>query len=442
MNIALHNFYHLPQLLSRGGIHNYVLELIKQGKIRYLFFDDKSYKNLYGVPITSLIDQIKSLYSWKDLGLSNTEIIFSAKTLKSKADVLLNFNGVIDNDMVPAVKNFNGLKIFHVMDFFWLQPGSVQYKKLKEMGVDYLMSYGSSDKYNGYFQKTFPDYLGKVIPVPFGFTPKYKVITPFDKRIKKCIALGSVLPNWRGKEPEFYWKEQAKFYKGERWLHKFRRMLVENRKNLSDIMDSFLPIFPKISDHSRDFVQVFNNYQMFVACESIYYFPSAKTFEGTAAGCIQVCSTHPCFSDLGFKDGVNCIKHREFDIEDFREKVSFYLKHQDKLKKIGENGTKLVRENYSHATVANNLYNNIKKIYERWGKSHSDNIESDPKINLDFSRVWTNPYNNRFKQYSPSMFIRMKNRLIVFVALVISFLHLKVLGPLWTSLATRLKTVF
>lgn len=441
MKVALHNFYHLPQLISRGGIHNYVLELIKQGRIDYLFFDDKSFKNIYGMPITATIDRIRLLYSLKDLGLDKTEIIFSSKVLNSKVDVLLNFNGVIDNDLVDSIKNFKGLKIFHTQDFFWLQPGSEKNKKLKDMGVDYLMSFTSSDKYNSYFQQTFTDYIGKIIPVPFGFTSRFENIIPFEKRIQKCVALGSVLPNRRNKEPEYYWIEQATFYKNEKWLHKFRRMLVENRKYLSQVMDSKLPVYPELVDYDFNIVDTFNSYQMFVNCETIYQFPSAKTFEGCAAGCVLVCSEHPLYSDLGFKDGVNCIKHKEYDIEDFKTKIEFYLKHQDKLKVIQENGTKFVRENFSHAMIANNLFNTIEKIYNKWEENHSDQVKTSSKLNLDLSKIWINPHTNHFdySRNSQSISIKLKNNLIIYSGIIISFLHIKILGPFWSFIFTKIK---
>ena len=40
VNIAIHNLHKLPQLAARGNINGYVLELIKRGYIRYLYFDD------------------------------------------------------------------------------------------------------------------------------------------------------------------------------------------------------------------------------------------------------------------------------------------------------------------------------------------------------------------------------------------------------------------
>lgn len=431
MNIAIQNFYHLPQLLSRGGVHNYVLELIKQGHIKYLYFDDRFFKNMYGVPITSTIDRIRSSYSWKDLGLDKTEIIFSSNVLKSKVDVLLNFNGVVDNDMTESVKGFNGLKIFHIMDFFWIQPGSEQYKKLKKMGVDYLMSYGSCDKYSSYFQHTYPDYLGKVIPVPFGFAPRFKDTTPFEKRTQKCVALGSLLPTRRKDAPRSFWIETANFYKNEKWLHKFRRMLVESKKELSDVVDSMLPVFPDLADHTYDIVKTFNDYQMFTTCETIYYFPTAKSFEGPAAGCVQVCSNHPLFTDLGFKDGINCIRHREFDVADFKDKVNFYLKHQNKLKEIQENSTKFVRENFSHAAVANNLYNAIKQI-------HDQQIIGGSNIKK-FSKIWTTPYlRPRISRRPQSFSINAKNYLIILLFIVISFTHIKIIGPSWSFIFTNI----
>lgn len=441
MNIAIHNFYHLPQLLSRGGIHNYVLELIKQGKIKYLYFDDRYFKNIYRAPMTATFNQIRSLYSWQDLGLDKTEIIFSSKVLNNKVDVLLNFNGVVDNDLTNSVKNFNGLKIFHIMDYFWIQPGSIQYKKLNDLGVNYLMSYGSPDKYCGYFQKNYPDFVGKVIPVPFGFAPRFKNITLFEKRIQKCIALGSINPLKRPDAPEPFWIEPANYFINEKWMHKFRRILLENKKPLASIMDSLLPVYPHVADHKYDIVQVLNNYQMFTSCESIYYFPTAKSFEGPAAGSVQVCSDHPCFSDIGFKDGVNCIKHKEYNVKDFKEKVDYYLKHQAKLKKIQENGTKFVREYYSHSAVANNLYNAVEKIYNQWENASSSNIRSNPKLDLDSKKVWINPYVNSSQnlKYTQSITVKIKNYLIVYLLIIFSFMHIKILGPLWSFIFTRMQ---
>lgn len=386
MKIAIHNLHYLPQLTNRGGINNYLLEMIKQGNIDYLYFDQLYFKNHYGTPVTKTIQDIFSQYNWKSLGLDKTEIIFSSKKLHSQVDVLLNFNGVIDTDLVPAVRDFKGMKIFHIMDYFWVQPASQQYRRLKELGVDYLAAYGNFDKYDSYFQSKYPDYLRKVIPIPYGFAPRFIVKTPFSERKKKCVALGSVNSLKRPDAPLPFWIEPYKyFWPKEKWMHKFRRMLVEKRKKLSPIMDSLLPVYPDIVDHAYDIAQTLNDYQMFVTCESIYNFPTAKSFEGPAAGSVQVCSDHSCFADLGFIDGINCIKHKELDVDDFVDKIVYYQKNQSKLEEIQKNGTTFVRENYSHVQIAAKFHETIKQIYEGHQKFPG------AKLQVNFRNNWTRP---------------------------------------------------
>ena len=108
-----------------------------------------------------------------------------------------------------------------------------------------------------------------------------------------------------------------------------------------------------------------NAYRMFVTCESILFFPPAKTFEGPATGAVMICSDHECNQVLGFADGVNCIMHRQFDVDDFHDKVSYYLDHPEELRAIHERGTRFVRREYSHEAVARKLHDDITAVYEQ-----------------------------------------------------------------------------
>lgn len=364
MNIAIHNIHKLPNL-SNLRIHNYVLELVKKGFVKYLYFDGLDFRNNYGLPLLRLLEELKKQYNWADLGLDKTEIIFSSKKLRNKCDVLLNFNSARVEEFTEGVRKFDGLKIFHLMDYFWIDPGSRKYQRLKDYGVDYLFNYSSPDKYCPYFKKYFPDYIGKVIPVSFGFSPRFKEEKSFEERKKKCVALGSVNPFRPADSDPINYIETANFYKNEKWLHRFRRMLVENKDQLFGVMDSMLPVFPEYKDFKYDLVEKFNEYQMFVSDETMFYFPTAKTYEGPASGAVMVCSDHPCFTDLGFIDGVNCIKHRQLDILDFKEKVNYYIKNEDKLEKIQKAGTDFVLKEYSHSAIADKLYLDISEICNR-----------------------------------------------------------------------------
>jgi hypothetical protein len=361
--IAIHNLHKLPNL-STFKIHNYVLELILQGHIEYLYFDERNLLKNWRTKV-SAINQIRKKYGWKELGLNKVKFIFTEKGLNKNCDILLNFNSTQPEEFTPAIKRFKGVKIFHLMDYFWYEPGSDKYKRLKEYNVDYLMSYSSSDKNCPYFQKYFPDYIGKVIAVPFGFPSRFVSETPFKDRKNKCVALGSVNPFRPADSAPKNYQETADFYKDEPFLHKFRRMIVENMPKLESEIDSKLPVFPQYKDYKYDIVKTFNEYKMFTCDETMFFFPTAKTYEGTACGSVMVCSDHPCFTEFGFEDGVNCIKHRQFDIDHLKEKIKYYQENPAELSKIAERSLAFTRKNYSHPAVANKIYKEFVKVYEK-----------------------------------------------------------------------------
>ncbi|MBI6546240.1 MAG: glycosyltransferase family 1 protein, partial [Cyanobacteria bacterium NC_groundwater_1444_Ag_S-0.65um_54_12] len=262
------------------------------------------------------------------------------------------FNGTLSGDLDRKIKNFAGMKIWHVNDYFWNEPGSIINQKLLNYGIDYLMGYSSHDKHCSYFQKTFPRYLGKVIPVAFGFSARCEEQSAFEERKNKAIALGSVNPLRPLQYALHNYRESADFFPDETWFHKFRRMLVLNKESLSDALDSMLPEFPQIKDFSYDIVAKFNEYRMFVTCESLFLFPSAKAYEGPACGSVQICADHPCNHEFGFRDGVNAIMYPLFDVAAMAERIRYYQNHPEQLQKIKHAGTAFVKRNYSHQAVA------------------------------------------------------------------------------------------
>jgi hypothetical protein len=85
-----------------------------------------------------------------------------------------------------------------------------------------------------------------------------------------------------------------------------------------------LPEFPIIKDFKYDLVAKFNEYKMFVTCESIMSFPSAKVFEGMACQTALLCADLECNKEFGLEAGKNCIMFEPYNINDFKDKVEFY----------------------------------------------------------------------------------------------------------------------
>lgn len=352
MNIAIQNIHRAG--ITGFAFHGYIAELVKEGYVSHLYFDEDPRK-------TEAFQRVRKTYSWKALGLDRAKLVFGDEVLD--ADVLLSFES-LPADFTPAVKRFKGLKIFHLMDYFWSEPLSEKVKRLKEYGVDYVFSYGSPDKYCAYFNKHAPEYAGKVIPLPFGYGARFVSSRPFSERKKKCVAVGSVRPlRFEGVDPAF-WQEASEAYAPEVWFHHFRRQLVEHKSELAPVMDSMLPEFPRYRDYDYDMVAKLNEYQLFTSDESIFSFPSAKAFEGPAAGAAMVCSTHPCFKDFGFRDGENCLMHAERSTEDFSKKVSGAIADQAGLERLAREGKRFVEAHYSHPVIAAKLVEIIEGLHE------------------------------------------------------------------------------
>jgi glycosyltransferase involved in cell wall biosynthesis len=141
-------------------------------------------------------------------------------------------------------------------------------------------------------------------------------------------------------------------------------------------MDSMLPEFPQIKDFKYDLPSKFNDYKMFVACESIYNFPPAKYYEGIACGSVLFCSDHECNKEIGLIDGYNCVMFRQNDFFDFQDKVKFYQTNPQKLNEISNNGLNFVSTNYSHNNVINILIDSISLMYKGGG-----NLDAIPLTN-------------------------------------------------------------
>lgn len=363
MNIAIHNFHEIPNLFNLG-IHNYTLDLLRDGHVKYLYFDlnrrhisINTLRQIYGVILN--YDKISS---WK-IPWKNIKFIFNISKLNKKCNVLLNFNSHLGRTQFDqSLKRFNGLKIYHVNDYFWNQPGSDLNKMLESIGVDYLMGYASHDKHCKYFQKTFKNYIGKVIPVPFGFQERFISSVPFHERKNKAVAVGSVNPLRPLEYPVFNFRESADFFPDESWFHKFRREIVLQKENIKPYINSMLPEFPQIKDFRYDLVKKFNEYRMFVSDESIFNFPPAKYFEGPASGSVLFCSDHDCNKEFGFKDSVNCVMYKQGDIINLTKKISYYMQHENELLNIQQEGMKFVTSRFSHKQIASGLVSAIKKI--------------------------------------------------------------------------------
>jgi hypothetical protein len=297
-----------------------------------------------------------------DLNGRSVEVIFEPEQLNKAADVLVCFNGVPFLPENRPPKEFHGMKVFHGMDYATRPTES--HEIFVEGGVDYMLGYARHDLYDPFFAQVYPKYLGRVIAMPFGAGDRFFVDNSFKDRDKRVIGLGTINPV-RSPTAQADISELISFFSGETWSHKWRALLLENRQSLADIFEDRFPTYPEIHNFTYDAVVELAGHMMFANDESIHSFPPARTYEGVAAGAALIGAKHPCYEDLGFVDGVNCVMHEPLDVADFRRVVEQYLSRLDELESVAAAGRDLVRERYSHTAVARSLRYQLESFYQR-----------------------------------------------------------------------------
>ena len=346
IRIAVHNpIFLLQDQYKNFNGYNYVFTL-KYADVLYI----TDYRNI--------CEYKKKL---KELNREDIRIVYTTTALNRMSDIVIGFSGRVDKLLHCCSAHYHGLKIYHVMDYVYCAHKANN--KLKKRKVDYVLGYCNHGKHCGFFQKYYSGYKDKVIAVPFGFGERFKAYKPFNERINKAIALGSVNPINDAKDKSL--KEYAAFFDSEEFTHKLRRAVVLHRDEWREYIDDKLPTHPETKNPFYDPVEELNNYTMFINDAGLMNFPPARTYEGIACGCVMVAEDREIYKDLGFVDSVNCILFEPGNYEQMVSKVEFYIKNPQLLINMHDNSVTLSKK-YTHGSVASYLYREVMDKYEKW----------------------------------------------------------------------------
>ncbi len=371
MKIALHNFHLQPGF----EYHPYIKTFIKNNEVTGIFVSDRSFKSLL-----KLIKNKSFLKFFNVAKENNLEIIYDINKLNAEYDVLLDFNFFtcdLSVSLPPLLKKFNGIKIFHIGDYFAYHSATEVHSRLKEIGATALFGYCMHDKYCNFFREYYSSYVDKVWGVPFGYSERFKKYKEFSSRIDKAISLGSLykLSNSQFKKNTFF--EAISFFKHEQWFHRFREKLFSKREELRKYIECGIPDPFSNNNQRLDLVKAFNDFKFFVSCESIFNFPTAKVYEGTASGSILLASEHPVYDEIGFKNNQNCILFKYEDLKDLTYKIDFYVNgDREILEQIAINSHAFTYEYFNSDMISNYLVDICRKYMKN--KDH----EPEPYIQV------------------------------------------------------------
>lgn len=330
------------------GLHDYAVEFLRQYR-----------------PAVH-IWPLKRFYRWfqflkkKSLPLTGWDYVFSDSQL-SGYDVWLSLSGNGALPITPPPKRFPGMKVHHVMDYSHgpKRAGNL----IRDSKIDYLLGYSSHDRWCGFFRHCFPDFTGRVFPIPFGFSQRFSANTPFDKRLDKCSVMGAVNPV---KDPLSHPDEIAEFmefFRDEAWAHAMRAGVRLRLSELNELVANFMAVPPEMRNVRYDSVLELNRHKLFLNDDSIMHYPPARAYEAPACGAVMVASDHPVYTEFGWHPGVNYIAHQYPDVDSFAAATRKALADQAALAAI----QKLSHKNalrFSHSKVADGLHRILNLLWE------------------------------------------------------------------------------
>lgn len=332
-----------PEILFWGvaaGFHGYAIEFINQ-------YADCIYLNKRRIGK----DLGYKVQLWK-MGIKrHIRFIHSLEMAPDFKNVLIGFTVPLDDD--DEILKFKGKKYFHLMDYYLFVSRNQIF--LKKYGIDKVIGHTQMDINCDFFKKYYPEYIGKVISLPFGYQSRFKCKTPFNERKNIAVGLGSINPVNDPLLEEYAKKEFLEYYKNDMFMHPLRRFIQINEEYFNKVVDVRFPTSDKQKDFSYDAVKMLNNYKMFINDAGLANFPPARTYEGIACGCVMVAEDNEIYRELGFIPNVNYIAFEKNNYEQLKERIFYYQKHEDELSKMQEKSLQLSKK-YVHSKIADDLY--------------------------------------------------------------------------------------
>lgn len=371
----------------------FIRSYIKKRPQQVAFYIDGT-RNSFNVniPFGSLLFSYLELLVWMLANRINPlriKVYFSLKKLQPDNDILFTFaRSIINVNEINKLRlrEFKGIVFVHFTHYFQKTESLLRYIK----NIPHSIIVAENDLTNNSFFKTYFPFIEEVYQLPYTFSDRFALQEKdFEKRINKCIALGTLCP---ADEKEF-----RSFFRGESVLQPMRKIIYDQGSQFPQEIDSFIKgftdirILKKINSEDSFFIKImkkllpyvilervipvpqreyfkfdivkqYNQYKMFVCPEEAIGLPSINVFEGMACGCAYLGIDSPMYRNLGMLPGVHYIAYRENDIEDLASKIRYYQAHPQELREIAMNGYNFVRENFTKKKVAEAFWNDLEQI--------------------------------------------------------------------------------
>jgi len=299
------------------------------------------------------------------ISLRKIRIVFSKKGLQNEDYLLfIHYGNFTHEDERIAEKLFSvsgafqdlkASKIVHLTHYLYqIELGA---KSLEKLSPDILISENNL-KQNSDFYKAYVNIDCQFLTLPFVAAERFDKRIEFQGRANKLVSTGSITYKIFDKAFTDFFKtnelqplrrqlyEQSQIYEQEMDclisdLNASRQLKPQRKRLIPLWMDQIAGYIkgynPQKEYYSKDIVEVYNSYTMFVVPEEICGLPAIGFVEGMACGCAYFGLDDPMYRDLGLVPGKHYVPY-DGSIEDLMSKVRYYQSNADDLESIAEQG--------------------------------------------------------------------------------------------------------
>lgn len=326
------------------------------------------------------------------------KVYFNINKLNPKKDILFTFSRCIinvdkKNESKLNLNQYKGVVFIHFTHYFQKINKLSRYLKT----IPNFIAVCESDlSKNSFFNKYLP-YIKRVYQLPHAFGKRFVVCDAnYDKRINKCVAMGTMCP------VNDY--NLSEFFGGLVTLQPMRKTIFLNSSKIRPEIDSLIKDFEEIRNIKKikpddslatkiikkvlpyiflerimpvpqkkyfqfNIVEKYNNYKMFICPEEIIGLPSVNTFEGMACQSAYFGIDSPMYRDIGLEPGRHYVAYEQNNLEDLILKIRYYQNHPDEIKKIARQGCDFVRQNFNRKSVTDKFWQDLADVLDEFSRN-------------------------------------------------------------------------
>jgi len=345
--------------------YNYLLDLLRNNEAE-IYCDENGTSFPFQFRYFNKCFKYLEIYLWKKINnVSKAKVYYNHKKI-NKEDYLFFFaydflQQIIDESR-PNILKIDCNKLVHFSHYFFRTLEIT--KNISKYNNIFIAAECDLKKNSPYFKQYFNYYKNNVYVLPFVVSDRFVNKCDFDKRINKCLAVGSFMTM----EKADYNECMLNYLKSDT-IQPIRKDIFLNKSHFSNLIECRIDYINEFwdlkkpkkngkdskfntlintykkkiknnwgkSNHFKtNIVDLYNNYKMVFSSDDAGELPSISFFEAMVCGCVNLAVPNRNLEDLGLIEDFHYISF-DGSLDSLVQKIDYYQKNVIELEVIACN---------------------------------------------------------------------------------------------------------